>query len=608
MKPLKHLAGYAILSIMQALFVIACTNDANNNITRIDYGGTTETTSGNIFGKIWNDDGTHAKGVSVRLTPVDFNPYLTADEITIDSALTDDNGMYSFKLTSKGFFNVSAQSRGKFCYEDSIFGSEEGKNRVKDDTLKAPGSITGTAQLRPGDDNREIIILVFGTNTYARPMDSSGVFSISLLAKGVYKLRIATLQKDYGYFDTSVIVESGENTVIPGIMRLPFEGVPAVGPVAAKFDPHTMHVTLSWPQCDTSNIASFYVFRNTGITNFPFVKLHNADTSFDDDVLFLNPDSLKYHDTLRYSIAAFGKNRTFGKVSVAPDILLKNILTPIDTIPVSLGNQEVIYSWTVDKDHDVFLSGSWWIRKIDSIGQVFTYYNTNYGNPDNHYDYFSLKTDAKGNLYTICSGPGALMKFSSDLKLVSEKNLDDFLAPNMVNHSLRTNDNGLIYLVSDAGTEPIFIYAFDSTLSIVQFDSIPEFNWPQMYKDTFFFIEYPNGFSSPNESNVIKAYDIQCNPVRTWDVNEIINKYCPASFKTLLKAVDFTENNVSHLCFDNLFFPEMEDGDMIFIAIDSNNKLLGRYHVKCSRYVFDGVDRLYVYNYSKQLIYIYKIN
>jgi hypothetical protein len=597
MKLLKHLAQYAVLSIVPALLFIACAKD-----TTLVNGGTTETTSGNIIGTIWNGNGTLAKGVWVRLTPVDFNPYLRNDTIAIDSMQTDENGTYSFHLKSSGFFNMSAQNRGSYCYEDSVYGSERAQSRIKDDTLKAPGSISGVARLQPGDDNRQIIILVLGTNTCVNSLDSSGAFSISVVAEGNYALRILSTDKNYGYLDTVVTVKSGENTTIAGVLQLPFEGVPAIGAVSAQLDIHTMYVTLSWPRCDTSKIAAFYVFRNTAAGS-PFAILKSTDTSFTDDVILLNPDTLAFRDTLRYLVAAVGKNRTLGKVGVAHDILLRNFLTPIDTIPVSIGtdlmNLHEYFNFVVNRNHDVYFYGFSWIWKIDSVGSVTARYSDSVGENDG-----PVVLDGKGSVYACQEWPDRVAKFSSDLIPLAIKTVADSLQLSKI--MLATNDNGSVYLFSIHDFQQITcVQAFDSTLSLMPSDTIHEsdLGTPIMHDDTFFVWT----------SNGIKAFDIHLNYLRTLDCDDVVNKYYPMSLKNgtflhhIERQVNFTANDISLIFFD-LGSSGYMDNDNVFLAVDTNNKLVGRCHFNGFRYVFDGVDRVYVYNYSKQSIYIYKVN
>ncbi len=597
MKPFNYFVRYAGLSIIPALLIITCAR----NVNPVDDNSMYEM-KGNIFGQIRNENGMLAKGVSIKLIPMDFDPHADGAMI-IDSTKTDKNGKYSFTLKSSGFFNVSAQSNGKYCFEDSVYGSERDRFRINDDTLKAPGSISGIAQLQTGQDNRNIIVLVMGTNTYAMAKDSSGVFVIPDVAEGMYNMRILTLEKGYGIFDTILFVESGKITAIPGILRLPFEGIPAIGPVVGLFDSHMMRVTLSWPACDTTNIDSIFVFRNTGIDEHPLAIINKTDTSFDDDVFLLDPDSLRFGDTLRYWVAACGKNQTIGAAGVAPDILLRSVITPIDTVSLSwLGHKYIDLTasgdFTSDKDHNLYVCGYGWISKVDSIGRVCANYCDDYCQHDSGYYSYPpiIKADEKGNVYYYNFHSAQLIKFSSDLK--------PQLTRNGYVGTMLIDSKGQVYIFRGDS-----IIVFDSTLSIVNSGSVGSTNvceWifpRQILNDTIIFRRK----CESNNLKIFKTYDIHFSQIQTLDFSEILKIYFPLP-RFGVEQGDFAANGMSIIrAWGIIGGKQLSD---FFFILDANNKLLGRcwlgnhYYKK---YVFDGIDRIYGFNETAQSIDVYKI-
>jgi hypothetical protein len=600
MKVLNYFVSYAAVSIIPILFVITCTKEA----ALVNHTSGLETA--NIVGKIRNDDGAIANGVSIKLIPTDFDPHATIDLLSIDSTETDGNGMYGFKLKSTGFFNVSAHGFGKYCYLDSVYGSERDRFTVKDDTLKPAGSISGIARLQAGGDNRQIIILVIGTNTYATPQDSSGTFSIAAIAQGAYKLRMLTLEKGYGIFDTTVNVKSGENTAIAGVLRLPVEAIPAIGQVSANYDPRMMRVKLTWPPCDTANIDSVYVFRNTGIAEPPYALLDKKDTSFEEDILFLNPDSLRFGDTLRYSVAACGKNHAIGSVGVAPDILIKSIFTPIGSFLLSGLSRKYDgddFEFVVDKAHNIYFGGDGWVSKVDPAGRVCA----DYGDHDasNIYYLSIIKTDTKGNVYYYSLRDTQLIRLSTNLKLTATK-----IVSNAGLLTIDVDSKGMVYIFSETGGQSLSVTVLDSTLTVVD-SSIMDPKivgnciFPQQIRnDTIDFLP-----CLMEGTAYFKAQGIHFSTLQTIDTREMLSGNCPFPLeKARLLHVDFAAGGKSLL---NVTNKELFLGQKLIFGFDAASKMTGRCHLQYDlhdRYHFDGIDRLYLYREAKQSIAIYKIN
>ena len=71
------------------------------------------------------------------------------------------------------------------------------------DTLRAPGSLTGTVQMQGTDNPTSVIILVFGTPLWSAPQDTTGTFSLANLAQGSYHVRFLTTTANYKVLDTT---------------------------------------------------------------------------------------------------------------------------------------------------------------------------------------------------------------------------------------------------------------------------------------------------------------------------------------------------------------------------------------------------------------------
>jgi hypothetical protein len=216
-----------------------------------------------------------------------------------------------------------------------------------------------------------------------------------------------------------------------------------------------------------------------------------------------------------------------------------------------------------------------------------------------------MQIDEHENLYLLMLS-GVLLKISPEWKLAAQRNVSDEDYQLIAGFSLLTSINGLLHIFYNRGKAPTYIETYDSTLSFVRSDTIPQqCNPPHMERDTFFFTVGALESIATSYYSIL-AYDRQGAFVRAWDVKGLVDKQCPASFgyPYLLSAPDFTDHSLSILCLGS------SDGGskMILLAVDSRNNLYGRCSLKSTEYLCDGVDRIYALNWEKRSIYVYKIN
>jgi hypothetical protein len=558
------------------------------------------------MGKIRNEDGTAAKGVSVQLIPVSFSPLNALDSSKIDSIQTDDKGRYFFNLKASGIFNLSAQSNGACSYKDSIFADKNNKTTLPDDTLREPGSLTGTVQLRPSDDNRKTFILVLGTYTFTQPKDSSGHFSIPALAQGNYKVQILTSLPDYTLFDTSITIESGKNTAIPGILQLKYEGVPSISKVTAQYNQRLMLVTLTWPACDTSRISSYYIFRNSDISKTPLVIVNKTDTEYVDDVASLNSDSLIYaNDTLHYAVAALGKNITLGKAGVAPEIIRQSVVTLQGKIAIPDLYPYGLNDVSIDNSNNIYIAGYGPTIKLDPTGQIIARCADSLDSGVVLKSGRLIMANSQGDVYILDTNQSsmALTRLTSDLKFVSKFTLADAYSP-YAGTCMGLNQNGMVCLISSDSTQQTKATLFDSSLSVVRSDSMSIFSfWTslQMINDTIF------TFSSVG----FKAFGTNFIELHNWDVNTVIRKYSPAG--ALDDPTDFRVSPAGAYAFcipansSYAFGPFGFTYGKIIFLFDSNKNLIKRFALPGWIAGFDSAGRLY-WNYGDGFIYILNVN
>lgn len=361
------------LVIIVSLLSVLSMHSSTGDITKVR-----DRSSLKITGVILKSDGTPAKAASVQLFPSDFNPY---SEINLDSVMSDSEGRFTIPLRSAGLYNLYISSKDELGFEGSIAITGNEGIIEREYVLKEPGSVSGTVNLRQEDDNRNAIILVQGTNTYAMPEDSTGTFLIPVLPEGTYKIRILSLIKGYGFYDTSIVVKAGIKTDLSRTIDLPY-GIPEMKEVKAVYDKYFMKTTLSWKFQDTSNIRSFYIFRNTSIAEKPFAILSNACTTFTDDVLLSDTVYERMNGVLRYTIAACGRDGSLGKSYTVPDIERRSVFKIEDTVNVKtagVGNTHFTGNMMVDGRRNIYLFGNrtnyvTHIIKIDSSDRVSAEY------------------------------------------------------------------------------------------------------------------------------------------------------------------------------------------------------------------------------------------
>lgn len=586
---------YALGLIIIALLFHSC-EKSPDDLT----GGTTETTSANIIGTILDSTGAPVKGARVRLFPVTYNPFYTSNALKIDSVLTNGNGTFAFTLQSNGFFNYVAQNGGLFSFKDSIYGNKSTVIILPDDTLRAPGSVSGTAHVAPGDENKTIIILVLGTNYYTMADDSMGHFHIPALAQGKYTLRILTTLKGYSYLDTTVSIVSGKNTVIPGVLQLKYEGIPAIGPVTSRYDLRTMHVFLSWPACDTSDIAAIFVFRFSDTPSQPLAAfqplaiLNKCDTSFNEDVAgnltdYASPTLAEYSpDSLRYFVAVQGKDRNLGKAGASDVITRQSIIASIDTISIANLNKAPNCEVAIDNLSNIYVGGVGPFVKLTPTGSesalyVDTFYNVNVrwkivGN---------LPPDGNANIFIFdrTTPRLRLIRLTSDLDFISRTTLPDVVTWNEQIDMVATR-NGMLSIISSNGTSPTHIRTVDSTMAQVKDTTLPDYiTRIQSFNDTLLcLIDNAPGNQS---GNAIKAYDVNFNELNTWNLPELLKEHSATS------ARDFYIAPGGMFCFvmdSNL------NGGYEVLFFDRDRRFLGRCCLSGHGMGIDGANRIYWYD------------
>jgi hypothetical protein len=138
---------------------------------------------------------------------------------------------------------------------------------VPPDTLKPAGAIKGIISLSEGGDPRQVFVLAFGIDRFAR-VNADGSFKFSNLARGSYDLRLISGLSNYGVLDTSgVLVIAGDTTDL-GTISLPFTGIPTPKNLKVSFDTLKQFVILIWDKADTALVDGYNIYRAIKGQNF----------------------------------------------------------------------------------------------------------------------------------------------------------------------------------------------------------------------------------------------------------------------------------------------------------------------------------------------------
>lgn len=285
-------------------------------------GGSTETTNTKIAGMLYNPKGSPAANAKVLIVTVDHIPiseYRKSPAI-VDTALTDSSGNYSFDSLPGGYYNIFGEGDSGISYADSIYIKNDTGNNLPPDTLKEPGSLTGIIRLQPEHTSRTVLILVFGSLTWAMPIDSIGNFTLAYMAEGTYTVRFLTTLDDYLPLDINLAIRAGINATLSDTLYMPFTGIPTPAGIKHQYDTTNQIVALSWNAVDTSLIKGYYVYRKH--TDSSDVRLNNTpipDTFFIDSLNGGPP----YDGMYFYYVTALDKNENEGLKSVIDSVLIK---------------------------------------------------------------------------------------------------------------------------------------------------------------------------------------------------------------------------------------------------------------------------------------------
>lgn len=403
MKAAKIFVQMILVVSSLLIALITCSKD------RVAGGDTSETGNAMIKGKIFNVTGHPVKGAKIRLVPVEFDPHGLHKTLAAapESTVTDDSGKYSIDTLPAGIYNVLSDSGNNLAYTDSIIVVPDTSTTV-DDTIKAPGSLTGVIKMQAGDDARTCFIIVLGTYTFTAPNNAAGDFALANMAGGRYTVRILSTLDKYLPLDTSLSITAGLDSTLLDSIVLPLK-IPMPTGFKISYDTLKQIVTLSWDRMDPAKVKGYNVYRKR--TDSAEVLMNQANPIT--DTFYVDSTGIQ-DSTYEYVVAAVSPANMEGTKSTVVGVKIVAAFrfstrfdyqdgTPVNVADIECDQKGNIY--VLDK----FRWDSTKVIRFDSSYTQDLAWGTKvlYGEPD-------LAIDSMGRAYLIKSGEGRIEVIAND--------------------------------------------------------------------------------------------------------------------------------------------------------------------------------------------------
>lgn len=422
---------------------------------------------GNCVGMVRDKAGSPVAGASLILLPEKYSPLSTVNGSMADSTTSDEYGRYGFTVKKPGVYNLLSKCNGLYAMRPIRIGANA-RVILDNEVLMVPGSLCGKVHLNDASDHHRAIILLMGTTVYTKPVDSTGVFSISTLAGGLYTVRIVTAGNDYTTAETTATIISGMQTILPCI-ELQKQFVPVIDSLSVTYDPVMVRAVLNWPAVDTSKVKNYVIYCNRSTRNIkPAAIVDKTETSYTIDIIS------QPVDTFLYEISAIKNDGIEGPSTQAKPII-KYSAIDVDTITSTVFFNP-LQKFSFDRKDNMFTCINNRIIKLDAkgnyVGDFDISKDTNVVN--GKLNVKQMPVDTSGNVYALVySGPDRLlMKFNNDLQIVKKIKFD--ISGDM---SIAVSAEGAIMLFSQApnsslSTTGTYKWIYDSQFNLVNKDSL----------------------------------------------------------------------------------------------------------------------------------------
>ncbi len=389
MKTIRKILNLFILSILGGLLP----HCANDKIA----GNTSETDNAAVHGVLYREDGQLAKNAEVKLITVDHRPgpNLAKSATVVTTVYTNEQGVYAFNSYLSGFYNIICKDNGEAVFIDSVYLKRNDVTKVDKYTLRNPGSLHGVVRLQPGDDNRSVLIILFGTDIFTTPVDTTGKFDLSSIPDGRYNARIFTLNTagTYEPLDTVFVIRSGQMDTLQAPIYPKLTSIPVVTGLHIEWDSVREVASLTWNKSTSPVVKGYNVYRMHQDSNYtPLSTQVLTDTSYQDGLSnVLIPDK-KYY----YKVVAVDADVNQGAMSNEVSVLVtqaykSTLLSGINGWPFLMNNLGYCFVKDTNNNVKVYDPGFSLVKEfniqlyIKKAGLIFvdnsgnTYYGTNYG-------------------------------------------------------------------------------------------------------------------------------------------------------------------------------------------------------------------------------------
>jgi hypothetical protein len=181
-----------------------------------------------VRGTVHTEDGSPVSGAKVTLFAVDYVHGEKSRAGRRYSGTTDDAGTYLLKKVPAGTYNLLAEEEeAGMSFRDSIVLASGATRHLSPDTLRAPGSITGTVRLLPGTDPSKVTVQILGTDE-ATGIDSAGDFTFEALPQGEFSLRVKIRGQNDEPLLHEIRVISGRSDTLDAPVEPTLTGLPLV--------------------------------------------------------------------------------------------------------------------------------------------------------------------------------------------------------------------------------------------------------------------------------------------------------------------------------------------------------------------------------------------
>jgi hypothetical protein len=178
----------------------------------------------------------------------------------VTSGVTLGDGSYSLPSVQDGMYRIVARSSGSVAVLDSVY-TNQGKLLVRTDTLRQPGSLTGTVKM-VGDDNPAAVeVSVLGSDLSVANVSRDGSFRLDDLGTGTWKLKFSTPLS--GYSATYATVRTRAGVVVRmDTVTLSYYGIPPVTGLQGTYDSAKNRIRLTWSvPAGVPGVRTVQVFR-----------------------------------------------------------------------------------------------------------------------------------------------------------------------------------------------------------------------------------------------------------------------------------------------------------------------------------------------------------